>query len=204
MILKIILFIFFTLLLIVLTFFTLYILIPSISKEDKKKEDPLIPLSLSPVILPEEKMYNPTSEKAYVLCSCNKECKLDRSMYNSQYTCVMAKTVYGSALDCRFACLGLGDCTKICPQEAIVIKNMTAVITSNCCGCGKCVLVCPQNIIKLIPKNTKTIVACNNDSSEMTSCTKLKIEENVTWNDKKDFKIWEYCYKIIKRFRKFF
>lgn len=204
MILKIILFIFFTLLLILLTFFTLYILIPSISKEDKKKEDPLIPLSLSPVILPEEKMYNPTSEKAYVLCSCNKECKLDRSMYNSQYTCVMAKTVYGSALDCRFACLGLGDCTKICPQEAIVIKNMTAVITSNCCGCGKCVLVCPQNIIKLIPKNTKTIVACNNDSSEMTSCTKLKIEENVTWNDKKDFKIWEYCYKIIKRFRKIF
>ena len=111
-------------------------------REDKKKEDPLVPLSLSPVILPEEKKYNPSTEKAYVMCSCNKECKLERSMYNSEYTCVMAKTVYGSALDCHFACLGLGDCTKICPQEAIVIKNMTAVVTSNCCGCGKCVLVC--------------------------------------------------------------
>ena len=201
MILKIILFILFILLLILLTFFTLYILIPSINKEDKKKEDPLVPLTLSPVILPEEKKYSPSNEKAYVMCSCSKECALDRSMYNNEYSCVMAKTVYGSALDCRFACLGLGDCQKICPQEAIVIKNMTAVITSNCCGCGKCVLVCPQNIIKLIPKNTKRTVVCSNESSEMTSCTKLKAEENVVWNDKKDFKIWEYCYKIFKRLK---
>ena len=201
MILKISLFIIFILLLILLAFFTLYIFIPSINKEDKKKEDPLVPLSLSPVILPEEKKYNPSTEKAYVMCSCNKKCKLERSMYNSEYTCVMAKTVYGSALDCHFACLGLGDCTKICPQEAIVIKNMTAVVTSNCCGCGKCVLVCPQHIIKLIPKDTKKMVVCSNDSSDMTSCTKLKVEENVMWNDKKDFKIWEYCYKILKRFR---
>ena len=201
MILRIILFILFTLLLILLTFFTLYILIPSINKEDKKKEDPLIPFSLSPVILPEEKKYSPTNEKAYVMCSCEKECKLERSMYNSEYTCVMAKTVYGSALDCHFACLGLGDCTKICPQEAIIIKNMTAVITSNCCGCGKCVLVCPQKIIKLIPTNTKKTLVCSNDSSDMTSCTKLNVEENVVWNDKKDLKIWEYCYRILKRFR---
>ena len=201
MILRIILFILFTLLLILLTFFTLYILIPSINKEDKKKEDPLIPFSLSPVIFPEEKKYSPSNEKAYVMCSCEKECKLERSLYNSEYTCVMAKTVYGSALDCHFACLGLGDCTKICPQEAIIIKNMTAVITSNCCGCGKCVLVCPQKIIKLIPTNTKKTLVCSNDSSDMTSCTKLNVEENVVWNDKKDFKIWEYCYRILKRFR---
>ena len=78
---------------------------------------------------------------------------------------------------------------------------MTAVITNNCCGCGKCVLVCPQNIIKLIPKNTKKTVICGNDSDEITSCSKHKSEENVIWNDKKDFKIWEYCYRILKRFK---
>ena len=204
MILKIILLILFILLLILFSFFTLYILIPSINKDKKKNEDSLVPFSLSPVILPEEKKYTASDQKAYVMCSCNKECKLERSMYNNEYSCVMAKTVYGSALDCHFACLGLGDCMKICPQEAIEIKNMTAVITNNCCGCGKCVLVCPQNIIKLIPNNTKRIVACNNTSSEMTSCTKLNVEENVSWNDKKDFKIWEYCYKILKRLRNFF
>ena len=201
MILKIILFIIFTLLLFLLTFFTLYILLPSISKDERKKEDPLIPLNLSPVIIPEEKKYNPSAEKAYVMCSCSKECKLERSMFNSEYTCIMAKSVFGSALDCRFACLGLGDCIKICPQEAIVIKNMTAVITDNCCGCGKCVLVCPQKIIKLIPKDTKQAVVCSNDASEMTSCTKLKANENISWTGKKDFKIWEFCYRILKRFR---
>ena len=125
MILKIILLILFLLLLILLSFFTLYILIPSITKNDKKKDDPLVPLYLSPVILPEEKKYIPSDKKAYVLCSCNKECKLSRSLFNEQYTCTMAKTTFGSSLDCKFACLGLGDCVKICPQNAIIIKNNT-------------------------------------------------------------------------------
>ena len=199
MILKIILFILFLLLLTLLSFFTLYILLPSITKGDKKKDDPLIPMDLSPVILPEEKKYNPSDKKAFVFCSCNKECKLNRSMFNEQYTCTMAKTVFGSALDCKIACLGLGDCVKICPQEAIKIENMTAVITNNCCGCGKCVSICPQNIIDLIPADTKRMVICANNSSENTSCSKLKSEENINWNDKKDFKIWEYCYRMVKR-----
>ena len=201
MILKIVLLILFLLLLILLSFFTLYILIPSITKDDKKKEDPLVPLTLSPIILPEEKKYVPSDKKAYVFCSCHKECKLPRSMFNTEYTCVMAKTVFGSALDCKFACFGLGDCAKICPQEAIKIENMTAIITSNCCGCGKCVSLCPQNIIDLIPADTKRAVICSNESDDTTSCSKFKIEENISWNDKKDFKIWEYCYRIIKRLR---
>lgn len=201
MILKIILLILFLLLLILFTFFTLYLLIPSISKNDKTIEDPLVPLALSPVILPEEKKYVPSDKKAYVLCSCNKQSKLDRSLFNPEYTCVMAKTVFGSSLDCKYSCLGLGDCIKVCPQEAIRIENMTAIITSNCCGCGKCVLICPQHIIDLIPSDTKRTVVCSNTSSEITSCSKLKSEENITWNDKKDFKIWEYCYRMLKRFR---
>ena len=199
MILKIILLILFLLLLTLLSFFTLYILIPSITKDDKKKDDPLVPMTLSPIILPEEKKYNPSDKKAWVLCSCNKKCTLNRSLFNEQYTCTMAKTVFGSSLDCKYACLGLGDCAKICPQEAIKFENMTAVITSNCCGCGKCVAICPQNIITLIPTDTKRISICANDGAENTSCSKLKSEENVSWNDKKDFKIWEYCYRILKR-----
>ena len=201
MILKIILLILFSLLLILLSFFTLYILLPSITKSDKHKEDPLVPLHLSPVILPKEKKYVPSDKKAFVLCSCDKKCKLDRSLINTEYTCIMAKTVFGSSLDCKFACLGLGDCAKICPQEAIIIKNMTAIITNNCCGCGKCVSICPQNIIDLIPTDTKKALICGNDSDEITSCSKYKSEENISWNDKKDFKIWEYCYRIIRRFR---
>ena len=201
MILKIILLILFLLALILLTYFTLYILIPSIAKSDKREEDPLVPLSLSPVILPEEKKYIPSDKKAFVFCSCHKESKLNHTLFNSEYTCVMAKTVFGSSLDCKHACLGLGDCVKICPQEAIIIKNHTAVITNNCCGCGKCVSICPQHIIDLIPADTKRTVICFNESDEITSCTKQKSEENISWNAKKDFKRWEYWYRIIKRFK---
>ena len=69
MIIQIILLILFLLVLILLSFFTLYILIPSITKNDNHREDPLVPLTLSPVILPEEKKYVPSDKKAFVLCS---------------------------------------------------------------------------------------------------------------------------------------
>ena len=198
MILKIILLIIFLLALILLSFFTLYILIPSITKTDNKSEDPLVPLTLSPIILPEEKRYMPSENKAYVMCSCHKECKLDRSLFNPEYTCVMAKTVFGSSLDCKYACLGLGDCVKICPQNAIFIKNQTAVVSSNCIGCGKCVEICPLQIIRLIPVNTSEYTICANKSDEKSGCDQELKTQKVVWNEKKHFKIWTTCYRIFK------
>lgn len=202
MIISIILLILIILLISLLIMFTYYIFMPSINVDKFSNDDPLISNNNRTYIVPHEKNFEPNDNKALVLCSCEKDFKLKRSVFNKSYTCFMAKSIYGSGVDCRFACIGLGDCLKVCPQSAISIINDTAVISNNCCGCGKCIEVCPQKIIKLVPKDTKTFVKCNNTEKEITSCSKNNVEENVSWDDKKDFKIWKICYNIIKRFIK--
>ena len=112
----------------------------------------------------------------------------------------MVKDVHGSGTDCRYACIGLGDCAKVCPQQAIDIINHTAVVSSLCIGCGRCISVCPQKIITLVSKASMKMVICNNvNPDERTSCSDKGKEENVQWNASKRFKIWSYCYRIIKR-----
>lgn len=199
MILAIILLILIVLLLTLLILFSLYILLPSIEKDDLQTQDPIVSNQEKKFYLPEEMILGNNPQKAIVMCSCKKSFAIKPSQINKEYTCFMAKSIYGSGYDCKYACIGLGDCVKICSQHAIAIENNTAVISNNCCGCGKCIEVCPQKIIKLIPKNSESIVLCNNSQNEMTSCTCAQKEQKVEWNDKKDFKIWKICYKLIKR-----
>ncbi len=46
-------------------------------------------------------------------------------------------------------CVSCGCCIKVCPKDAIEVKNgMYAIIDENLCiGCGKCVTECPSSII---------------------------------------------------------
>lgn len=202
MILSIILLILIVLLLSIIILFSFYVFLPSVQKDNSKLEDPIINPSQKTYVLPEEKIFDKSDTRALVMCSSKKEFTLHRSVFNKEYTCFMAKSAFGSGQDCKFACIGLGDCIKVCPQKAIYIVNNTAVISNNCCGCGKCIEVCPQNLIKMVPTDTQSIVLCNHTTSEMTSCTKHKAEEKVKWETKKDFKFWYYCYKIVRKLTK--
>jgi len=180
-----------------------FVLLPSITKEKESLEDPVLSYAEKNYIELQSVELKTSTERAYVLCNCKKSFSTEVSKYNENYTCFVVKSIQDSPNDCKYACIGLGDCVKVCPQQAISIVNNTAVISDLCCGCGKCADICPQNIIKLIPKNTKTVTLCSNTNTEnLTSCTTRNIEENAQWNVKKDFKIWAYCYKIIKMLRK--
>ena len=201
MILQIILLILIILILSILILFSYYVLIPSINIDENKNDDPLIPTKTKTFLIPDYKLFEKNENKAIVLCSCNKATVLKRTDFNENYSCYMVKNNYGTGLDCKYACIGLGDCAKVCSQNAISFINKTAVISNNCCGCGKCIEVCPQSIIKLVPATTKSMILCNNtDRDCLTSCNKKQSEEKVSWNAKKDFKIWLHCYKIIKKF----
>lgn len=203
MILPIILLILIILVVAILIMFIFYMLFPSIKKnipEDEVFEDPVISRTERNYIIPTKQDFNVSDHKAIVLCSCTKKFDLEPIPFNTEHTCFMMKSVHSSGTDCKYACIGLGDCVKSCPQQAITITNRTAVITELCCGCGRCAAICPQNIIKLVPKDTQQIILCNNnDQNDLTSCSNRQKEEKVEWKPKKDFKIWSYCYKIIGR-----
>jgi electron transport complex protein RnfB len=101
------------------------------------------------------------SKKALVHCSGNSEIIFD---YSGVHTCGAAAQLLDGFRKCPFACLGMGDCVRICPEDAISIdteKNVAIVDPLKCNGCGLCVTQCPQNLIELVPIGTKVSFLCN-------------------------------------------
>ena len=198
MILSIILLVLIILTVAVLLMFLFYILFPSIHTQNNIQESPVLADKEINYIQPIKQEHEKSDMKAIVLCSCEKKFEMKRKIFNESYSCALVNKYSGTGSPCKFACIGLGDCVKICSQNAIYIKNQTAVVSSQCTGCGKCVDVCPLNIIRLIPGNTSEYTICANKSDEKSGCSEELKTQKVVWNAKKHFKIWSTCYRIFK------
>lgn len=84
--------------------------------------------------------------------------------YSGVLSCKGAAQFGGGYKQCLYACLGLGDCIRVCPQNAISIdeeKHIVVIDREKCNGCGLCILECPQNLIELVPAATKVAYLCN-------------------------------------------
>jgi RnfABCDGE-type electron transport complex B subunit len=82
--------------------------------------------------------------------------------YHGVKTCAAANSQMGGFLQCRYGCLGFGDCQLVCPFEAIKVENGAVIIDKKkCTGCGLCVTACPRHVIKLEDQDAKVFVACN-------------------------------------------
>lgn len=101
---------------------------------------------------------------AYVACNglcLPEEKKYD---YDGPKTCKAANINYSGDNFCTFACLGYGDCIKVCPRDAICIsdKGTATINPKKCIGCGLCAKECPNGIIHLIRDTARVAVTCNN------------------------------------------
>ena len=161
-----------------------------------------------------------TGMRAIVKCSPKRQFKTKRLKYAGMTDCRIFEDAYGTENNCDYGCAGYGTCISFCPQEAIIIKNHTAVITSSCNGCGQCVSHCPQKLIELIPVEQQyyrqcaaageTEINCSAACSNCTICdssetiieqqffecptgalTKLNPEPN------KVFKFWVFLYNVL-------
>ena len=100
---------------------------------------------------------------AYVKCNGNCEAVERKFEYSGQMTCRTANMSYSGDKSCTFACLGYGDCAKVCPVSAISIKDGVAKVDPTACiGCGLCARTCPNKIIKLLDVSERVTVACSN------------------------------------------
>lgn len=100
---------------------------------------------------------------AIVHCSGNCKHTQDKVLYSGIESCSAAKLLYGGKGSCTFGCLGLGDCVRACPQNAIVVRDGVARVEFwDCIGCGICAKTCPNHLISLVPDVKKVVVECSN------------------------------------------
>ena len=97
---------------------------------------------------------------AFRRCSRNEGNVQKRFSYFGTSTCDSAAMLEDGPYMCAWSCLGLGDCMRACPFDAIYIENgMAEIIASRCVSCGQCVKACPRSILQLIPRRAR--VACH-------------------------------------------
>lgn len=91
--------------------------------------------------------------KSIAVCHCQaNQSERKKSFIYQGITRCNAANLVGGTIDCKYGCLGFGDCLNICPVNAITMENKTIQINPDkCIGCGRCVKTCPRNLIKLIP-----------------------------------------------------
>lgn len=111
--------------------------------------------------------YDPSSKLvAFVKCKGGCDAK-DKYVYAGAKSCAVQEKLHSGAKECKYACVGCGDCLRACKYKAIKInkKGVAEIIRSKCTGCGACVKSCPNNLIEMKKLELSVSVVCNNKSS---------------------------------------
>ena len=128
-------------------------------------------------------------KKAVVQCQGSSEHCKPAYDYKGIQTCAAAAALYGGPKTCSFACIGLGDCTKVCKFDAIHVENNVAVIDySKCKNCTMCAKACPRNAIEPIPtpeEKEKFKAAQKAAAEKKAAAAKAAAEAAATEEDKK-------------------
>jgi Na+-translocating ferredoxin:NAD+ oxidoreductase RNF subunit RnfB len=83
--------------------------------------------------------------------------------YEGVVDCVALNALFGGDKVCKYGCLGLGTCIRVCPVQAISYDSEGLVWVNKelCIACGQCVKVCPTGVMQWLPFDADYLVACN-------------------------------------------
>jgi Na+-translocating ferredoxin:NAD+ oxidoreductase subunit B len=84
-------------------------------------------------------------------------------LYLGLQDCNALYPMYGGNKSCKYGCLGLGSCIRVCPVDAIDYdsEGLVWVDKEKCISCGNCITVCPTGVMQYVPYTADVIVACN-------------------------------------------
>ncbi|HOV50621.1 MAG TPA: RnfABCDGE type electron transport complex subunit B [Candidatus Cryosericum sp.] len=102
---------------------------------------------------------------AVLVCQGSNAKAAFKGEYAGTQTCRAAKITAGGTKLCQWSCIGLGDCTRVCPFDALHMgeDGLPHVDVAKCTGCGKCVDICPQSVLIKVPRAAKgAIPLCSN------------------------------------------
>jgi Na+-translocating ferredoxin:NAD+ oxidoreductase RNF subunit RnfB len=101
---------------------------------------------------------------ALVKCSASNGRVKKKFEYSGIDDCVAAMRLGGGQgpIECPYACVGFGTCVKVCPFDAVHMKDGIArVDPEKCTGCMLCVSACPKHVIAMVPYEAAITVPCN-------------------------------------------
>jgi electron transport complex protein RnfB len=101
---------------------------------------------------------------ARVMClGSSGNCK-NKFDYDGAKDCRAAYAIASGFKACRFACLGLGTCAKVCKFGAIKMgrDGIAFIDEEKCTGCGRCVEQCPQSSIAVLDRDIDVYAGCTN------------------------------------------
>ncbi len=101
---------------------------------------------------------------AFVFCKGDESRCSSRAVYEGVSRCSAAALVAAGHKACTWGCLGLGDCERACPFDAIHVGDdgLPHVDAGKCTGCGRCVEACPRDIIEVMPESQTVLALCSN------------------------------------------
>ncbi len=93
---------------------------------------------------------------ATLFCIGDNKKAADLFIYDGVQDCEVAGKFNGGFKACGYGCLGLGNCVRVCPFEAIEIGShgLPIVDPEACTGCGLCVEACPRDLLKTLPRRS--------------------------------------------------
>ena len=74
---------------------------------------------------------------AVVFCKGNNENANKKMKYQGVQSCKMASQLFGGEKSCIYGCVGLGDCARECPYNAIMLCDGVAIVSPDLCRACK-------------------------------------------------------------------
>ncbi len=101
---------------------------------------------------------------ARIMCLGSEGHCANKFEYDGAQDCRAAYAVASGYKACRFGCLGLGTCAKVCKFGAINMgpDGIGFIDENKCTGCGRCVEQCPLASITVMERDVDVYVACTN------------------------------------------
>ncbi len=101
---------------------------------------------------------------ARLACAGGTHVAKSKAHYDGMDTCRAAALINGGPKLCNWGCIGLGECSDVCDQDAITMNShgLPIVNPEKCTACNDCVEICPKGLFSIEPVNQQLWVACKN------------------------------------------
>jgi len=100
---------------------------------------------------------------AHICCSGSPDKAKAAFNYTGVKDCAAASMLSGGPKECKYGCLGFGNCINACKFGALSLgeNGLPVVDVKKCTGCAACEKACPKKVIHMLPLKAHVQVDCN-------------------------------------------